>query len=288
MGRDMDYSIQNFTRKHDKVICIDSDGTMIDAMNVKHDKCHGESFIDVFGLREHAEEIHRIWDSINLYEKSRGVNRFIAIVEMFRRIDGKYLNLDKKDLEEYCRWVDKGNLAHEALVEEYAQKGNPLMAKILEWSDTLLKRIAALTPQDKPPFENGKKALEYARGKCDIAIISSSNMAAILEEWKAHRLLEYVDLITSQEVGSKGECLKRMLEKGYGKEDILMIGDAYPDVDAAAANGVYYYPILTRQEGRSWQAFIDKYFDAFLEGKYAHYQEALLKEFEKNFETEGP
>ena len=204
------------------------------------------------------------------------------------RIDGKYLDLDKKDLEEYCRWVDKGNLAHEALVEEYAQKGNPLMAKILEWSDTLLKRIAALTPQDKPPFENGKEALEYARDKCDIAIISSSNMAAILEEWKAHRLLEYVDLITSQEVGSKGECLKRMLEKGYGKEDILMIGDAYPDVDAAAANGVYYYPILTRQEGRSWQAFIDKYFDAFLEGKYAHYQEALLKEFEKNFETEGP
>ena len=281
----MDYSIENFKRKHDKIICIDSDGTMIDAMNVKHDKCHGETFIDVFGLKDHSKEMHEIWDSINLYEKSRGVNRFIAIIEMFKRIDGKYLNVNKEELEAFKKWVDKGVLSHKAVAKEFEENPTPLLEKIVEWSYELNQRIASLTPDDKPPFPNGKQALEYALGKADIAIISSSNMAAIVEEWKAHDLLQYVDVITSQEVGSKGECLKTMLTKGYDKHDILMIGDAYPDVDAADENGVYYYPILTRHEGDSWQEFIDKYFDAFINNEYDKYQQHLLEKFENNFDV---
>ena len=110
-------------------------------------------------------------------------------------------------------------------------------------------------------------------------------MAAIVEEWKAHDLLQYVDVITSQEIGTKGECLATMLKKGYDKKDILMIGDAYPDVDAADENGVYYYPILTRHEAESWQEFIDKYLDVFLAGEYDTVQQELLDRFEHNFVT---
>ena len=129
----MDYSLDNFKKSHDKVICIDSDGTMIDAMNVKHDKCHGESFIYVWGLEDHADEIHEIWDSINLYEKSRGVNRFIALVEMFNRIDGKYLNLDPEDFEKLKAWVDKGSLSNAALEKEMEVNPTPLFDKVHEW-----------------------------------------------------------------------------------------------------------------------------------------------------------
>lgn len=279
----MDYSLDNFERKHDKVICIDSDGTMIDAMNVKHDKCHGDSFIYTWGLEDHAKEIHEIWDSINLYEKTRGVNRFIALAEMIRRINGKYITVNEDDFKKFCDWVEVGNLSNAALEEELEKNKTPLLEKIHDWSLDLNKRIASLTPQDKPPFKNGKEALDYALGKVDIAIISSSNMAAIVEEWKAHDLLQYVNVITSQEIGTKGECLARMLTKGYNKEDILMIGDAYPDVDAASENGVYYYPILTRHEAESWQDFIDQYFDLFLNDQYDTCQKELLEKFEKNF-----
>jgi len=279
----MDYSIENFVKKHNKVICIDSDGTMIDAMNVKHDKCHGQTFIDVFELQEHADKMHEIWDSINLYEKSRGINRFIAIIEMLKRIDGKYLDVNKEELAEFEKWVEKGSLSHKAVAEELERNPYPLLEKITKWSYELNQRISQLTPKDKPPYDNGKQALEYALNKADIAIISSSNMAAIVEEWKAHDLIQYVDVITSQEVGSKGECLAVMLSKGYDKHDILMIGDAYPDVDAANENGVYYYPILTRHEAQSWQDFIDIYFDAFINDEYDKYQDELLKKFEENF-----
>ena len=279
----MDYSLENFSKKHNKIICIDSDGTMIDAMNVKHDKCHGDTFIDIFKLNDHADKMHEIWDSINLYEKSRGVNRFIAIIEMLKRIDGKYLDVNKEELAAFEKWVEKGSLSHKAVAQEYEKNPTPLLKKIVDWSYELNQRIARLTPDDKPPFDNGKQALEYALGKADIAIISSSNMAAIVEEWKAHDLLQYVDVITSQEVGSKGECLAVLLTKGYDKHDILMIGDAYPDVDAANENGVYYYPILTKHEAESWQEFIDKYFDAFINDEYDKYQKELLEKFEHNF-----
>lgn len=279
----MDYSIENFERKHNKIICIDSDGTMIDAMNVKHDKCHGQTFIEVFGLQDHANKMHEIWDSINLYEKSRGVNRFIAIIEMFNRIDGEYLDVNKEELDAFKKWVDKGDLSHKAVVNEYEKHPTALLSKIVEWSYELNQRISKLTPQDKPPFDNGKEALQYALNKVDIAIISSSNMAAIVEEWKAHDLIQYVDVITSQEVGSKNKCIATMLTKGYKNTDILMIGDAYPDVDAAEENNVYYYPILTRHEAESWQEFIDKYFDIFLNGEYDLVQKELMEKFEHNF-----
>ena len=87
-------SLEDFTKKHDKVICIDSDGTMIDAMNVKHHRCHGASLMEVFQLKDHAEEVQEMWDSINLYERTRGVNRFIALKIMIGRINGKYVHVD--------------------------------------------------------------------------------------------------------------------------------------------------------------------------------------------------
>lgn len=279
----MDYSIENFVKKHNKVICIDSDGTMIDAMNIKHDKCHGDSLIATWELEDVKEKIHEIWDSINLYEKTRGINRFLALREMLIRCKDKYISYDEEDFNKFSSWVDKGVLSNSALEEELAANSTPLLEKIHDWSLDLNKRIASITSDQKPPFENGKEALEYALGKVDIAIISSSNMAAIVEEWKAHDLLKYVDVITSQEVGTKGECLAEMLTKGYAKEDILMIGDAYPDVDAANENGVYYYPILTRHEKESWQEFIDIYFDKFLDGSYGDIQQELLDKFENNF-----
>jgi len=277
-------ALEDYCKKHEYIICIDSDGTMIDAMNVKHRKCHGASLIEEWGLQEHQEEVQKIWDSINLFEKSRGVNRFIALAEALKRLDGKYLSLDKQDYQNYCDWVEKGKITNKDLVAEIEKTDSPLMKKAYAWSLALNEKIAAVTCEEKPPFENGREALQYAMGKADIAIVSSSNMAAIVEEWKAYDLLQYVSLITSQEVGSKSQCLKALIAKGYDPEHILMIGDAYPDVDAARDNGVYYYPILTRHEAESWQEFIDKYFDIFVSGEFEAVQQELLDRFENNFD----
>lgn len=279
----MDYSMDSFKPKHKKIVCFDSDGTVIDAMNVKHRRCHGAAFIEEWGLQAHSKEVQAVWDKINLFERSRGVNRFIALQEMLSRMNGLYLSVEADDYEEYCQWVQKDTLTNGALKEQLETSHNPLFAKALHWSEDLNKRIKEVTPQDKPPFKGVRDALETAYGRVDLAIISSSNMAAIKEEWSAHELLSYMSVITSQEVGTKTACLASLIEKGYGRQDILMVGDAYPDVDAALSNGVWYYPILIGHEKESWQVFKDWYLDAFLNGEYGVYQQALLEQYENNF-----
>lgn len=269
------------------LLCIDSDGTVIDAMNVKHNRCHGEAFILEWDLQNKAQEVQVIWNEINLYEKSRGVNRFLALEEILRRLEGRYLHTDEKEFQELQNWIKKGDLSNKSLQAEIQANPCPLFEKAMRWSLSLNQKIAKLTPEDKPPFPGVREALSYAAGKLDVAVISSSNMSAILEEWKAHDLLSYAQVITSQEIGTKEACITALLHKGYAPDHVLMIGDAYPDVEAARVNNVWYYPICTRREGESWIEFRNTYLDIFLAGNYREFSVALMEKFENNFNTQG-
>lgn len=283
----MAFDIAAFEPKHKKLICFDSDGTVIDAMNVKHRRCHGACFIQEWGLEAHRERVQQLWDSINLYEPSRGVNRFIALAEILRRLEGELISTPADEMRCLEAFVGKGKLSNAALRAEIQDDPSKLLQKALRWSLQVNERIAMLTPAEKPPFPGAKEALGYALGKLDIAVVSSSNMSAILEEWAAYGLTEFVGVVTSQEVGTKGECLIRMLEKGYAPEDVLMVGDAWPDVDASREAGVWYYPILTRREAVSWAELKGRYLDEFLEGRYAEHQAELMSRFEHNFSKQG-
>ncbi|MCR5073213.1 MAG: HAD family hydrolase, partial [Clostridiales bacterium] len=132
---------------------------------------------------------------------------------------------------------------------------------------------------------NVRETLAYAKDKVDLAVISSSNLSAITGEWNACGLIEYPSFITSQEIGTKDDCIARILKKGYRKEDVLMVGDAYPDVHAATSNGVWYYPILVRHEAESWAELKEKYLPLFLEDRFGTVQEELLARFYNNFST---
>ncbi|MBQ3663350.1 MAG: HAD hydrolase-like protein, partial [Clostridia bacterium] len=187
------------------------------------------------------------------------------------------------DLALYRTWLDKDDLSNISLKEEIGRTDSAFLKKVLRWSESVNKKIAALKPNDKPPFENVREALAYAKDKVDLAIISSSNLSAITEEWDSHGLLEYPSFITSQEIGTKDDCIARILEKGYRKEDVLMVGDAYPDVHAAESNGVWYYPILVRHEAESWAALKDRYLPLFLADRFGTVQEELLARFAENF-----
>ncbi len=278
-------SIDSFVPQHEKLLCFDSDGTVIDAMNVKHNRCHGPSFLEEWNLTEHAEAVQAVWNEINLYEKSRGVNRFLALNEMLNRMEGVYLHTDEKDLAVYRAWLEKGDLSNDSLAAEIEATDNPLLKKALRWSKSLNEKIAALKPKDKPPFDNVRKTLDFAQGQVDLAVISSSNLSAILEEWDAYGLLSFPSVMTSQEVGTKSACIAKLLKKGYAAKNVLMIGDAYPDVQAAAANGVWYYPILTRHEGESWEKLFRVYLPLFLADRYDEVQDALLDRFSENFSS---
>ena len=122
-----------------------------------------------------------------------------------------------------------------------------------------------------------------AHEKADVAIVSSANLGAVLEEWERFGLLEHTDIVMAQNVGSKAFCIAELLKKGYDKHHVLMCGDALGDMQAADKNGVYYFPILVRKEGKSWQEFMDAGLHKLLDGSYGGaYQAAKKAEFTEN------
>lgn len=73
------------------------------------------------------------------------------------------------------------------------------------------------------------------------------------------------------------------MERGYAPGHVLMCGDAPGDLEAANQNGVYFYPILVRQEGKSWEEFRDTGVVRFLEGAYGgEYQQEKTGQFLAN------
>ncbi|MEZ3485455.1 MAG: HAD family hydrolase, partial [Lachnospiraceae bacterium] len=143
--------------------------------------------------------------------------------------------------------------------------------------------ITELPDEEKKPFGNVKEALEYAHRYADVAIVSSANKGAVLEEWERYGLLEHTDIVLAQDAGTKAFCIGELLKYGYDQEKVLMCGDAPGDLKAAEQNGVCYYPILVRHEAESWKEFMEKGLGYLLNGSYGKgYHKMKIQEFMEN------
>ncbi len=90
-------------------------------------------------------------------------------------------------------------------------------------------------------------------------------------------------ILLAQDVGSKAFCIQELLKKGYDPGSVLMTGDAPGDLEAAKANGVFYYPILVRHEGESWAEFRKTAVGRLTNGTYGGaYQQEKLDAFLDN------
>ncbi len=87
--------------EHDFFVGIDSDGCVFDTMELKHKECFIPNFIRHFGLQGVSKYAREASEFVNLYSKSRGINRFPALVEQIdwlgaalrREIAGQYSSL---------------------------------------------------------------------------------------------------------------------------------------------------------------------------------------------------
>ena len=275
--------IADYQKRKEWLICVDSDGCAMDTMDVKHIRCFGPCMVDEWGLDEWREDILARWNEVNLYTLTRGINRFKGLALALREIDEKYKKIE--DLQDIVVWAEHAKeLSNDALKREIENKPQSVsLKKALAWSLAVNTSINALPEKEKVPFEKAKDGLCYAHERADIAIVSSANLDAVLEEWDKHGLLQHVDIVMAQNAGSKAFCIGELLKKGYSPEKVLMCGDAPGDLQAAEKNGVYYYPILVRQEKQSWEEFIQVAFDKLLGEEYGgEYQRQKITEFKKN------
>lgn len=278
----MSTNLANYEKKKDYLICVDSDGCAMDTMDIKHIKCFGPCMVEEWGLSEWKDAILSRWNDINLYTMTRGINRFKGLAKALREIDSTYKKIE--DIEVLERWVEESDeLSNPALERAIAENDSIALKKALSWSKSVNENINALPFEEKKPFIGVKEGLEYAHQYADIAIVSSANLQAVLEEWELYGLLSHVDIIMAQDVGSKAYCIGEMLKKGYAKENVMMTGDAPGDFDAAKKNGVFYYPILVRKEKDSWEEFKETAVGKLVDGSFGgDYQEEKITQFLDN------
>lgn len=271
-----------YTKRSDFLVCVDSDGCAMDTMDIKHIRCFGPCMVAEWGLEEWREAILERWNEINLYTMTRGINRFKGLVKALGEIREKYCEIEELDALE--KWVDETTeLSNAALEREIGRKDNICLRKALAWSRAVNQSIDRLPEEDKRPFAGVLEALKRAYRDADIAIVSSANLSAVLDEWDFYGLLEYTDVVLAQDSGSKAFCIGELMKRGYAPDHVLMCGDAPGDLEAAEKNGVYYYPILVRHEAQSWEEFVREGIGHFLDGTYGEgYQQEKKEQFLRN------
>lgn len=278
----------NYVKKKKYLICVDSDGCAIDSMDVKHFNCFGPCMVDEWNLHAHKKEILDRWNVMNLYSLTRGINRFKGLDKALNEINEQYQKIE--DLETLSNWVNTTKeLSNDSLKREIELHPESIsLKKALSWSNAVNENITKLPIESKRPYEGVLEALMKAHEYADIAIVSSANKAAVLEEWEYYGLINHVDIVLAQDAGTKAYCIQELVKKGYDKENVLMCGDALGDLKATESNGVFYYPIKVKHEKESWKEFIDVALDKLLTRKYkGEYQENKAKEFLENLNNSG-
>ena len=274
----MKQRVEEFVKKHDYLVCVDSDGCAMDTMDIKHFHCFGPRAVDVFGIGTVRDEFLEIWNEINLFSMTRGINRFKGLALSFEIANEK--GLDVPLLNRVKQWTEESDeLSKPSLVREIEKSDDEELKLALEWSDRVNECIEGLTGEDHP-FEGVKEGLEALSKVADIAIVSSANGEAVYNEWTNHGLAPYVEVLLGQEAGSKAYCISQ-LKKLYDSENqIVMVGDAPGDLDAAQQNGVHYYPIIVGKEAESWERLKTEAKEKLLSDQFdKDYQDKLIEEF---------
>lgn len=271
-------------KKHDYMICVDSDGCAFDAMEIKQKECFAPNFIKAYDLQPVSKYARECWEFVNLYSVDRGCNRFHAIIKALDLL-GKRQEViargfkvpDTSGLQEWVKVETKlGNPALEAAIEK---TGDPALKQALRYSIPANRSVEEIV-HGVPPFPLVRESLAKGAAQAEMVVVSATPAEALLREWTEHGLIEYMTVIAGQEVGTKKEQIRVAMSGRYDPAKVIMIGDAMGDLEAAKANGVLYYPINPGAEDASWSRFYNEAFDKFINGTFAgEYQDALIEEF---------
>ena len=275
----------SFEKKHDYLVCVDSDGCVMDTMNCKHFHCFGPCMVTEWGLEEWKDEILERWNVINLFSMTRGINRFKGLAIALGEINDKYKPIT--GISYLQNWADTAPaLSNDAVAAAAAaaecEEAKTIFSKALSWSKAVNAAIVKLPDELKVPYNGAKEGLAAAHAFADVAMVSSANRDAVEEEWGKFGLLEHTDIVLAQDIGSKAACIAEMLKFGYDLKKVVMIGDAPGDCDAAEKNGIWYYPILVNHEKTSWDEAIGTAFIKLQTGEFAEYVSVKKTEFFTN------
>ena len=275
----------SFQRKHDYLVCVDSDGCVMDTMNCKHFHCFGPCMVREWELEQWQDAILERWNVINLFSMTRGINRFKGLAMALGEINEQYKRIP--GIAALQHWADTAlALSNDGVAKAAEEAADPeaklILRKALSWSKAVNASIVELDEALKIPYEGAREGLAAAHTFADVAMVSSANRDAGEEEWGKFGLQEHTDIVLAQDIGSKAACIAEMMKFGYDPNKVVMIGDAPGDCDAAEKNGVHYYPILVNHEKASWDEAVAVAYDKLRSGDYSAYGAEKKQAFLRN------
>jgi len=285
--------LKDFEPKKEFFIGIDSDGCAFDTMEIKQKECFCPQFVNHFGLQAVSKYARETWLFVNLYSKTRGVNRFKALVRTLdllpERPEVKARNVSVPRMQGVRDWIERETkLGNPALKAEVERNPDPDLKQAYAWSVEVNEVVEKIV-RDVPPFPYVRESLEKLTEKADALVVSQTPCEALEREWKEHDISSFVEIIAGQEMGTKTEHLAFAAKGKYPSDKILMIGDAPGDFKAAKSNDALYFPINPGDEEKSWKLFFDEALDRFFAGTYAgEYEEHLIATFNEHLPENPP
>ncbi len=276
--------LKDFKPSEEFFVGIDSDGCIFDSMEIKHKECFTPMFIKHFHLQAVSKYARECWDFVNLYSKTRGANRFPALVRALNllrerpQVQARKVHVaETKALDE---WIARETKLGNATLAAEVKGGNKGLEQVKVWSDAVNKAVEDIV-HGVPPFPLVRETLQKITQHADAMCISQTPADALKREWAEHGIDGFVEMIAGQEMGTKTEHLKFAAAGKYASDKILMIGDAPGDFKAAKANKALFFPIVPGAEEKSWERLHGEALDRFFSGKYAgDYEAELVREFD--------
>jgi hypothetical protein len=218
----------DLTPERDFLVGIDSDGCAFDTMEVKHKECFIPNIINSYGLQGISKYAREAAEFVNLYSKSRGINRFPALIETLewlrKRPEVRARGVEISIPAGLVEWIKtETKLANPALSKAVAASGDPHLKQALEWSIAVNETIARIV-RGVPPFPFLRESLEKLAPRADLIVIPATPIEALSREWEEHDLSRYVRAICGQELGTKQESLG--VARQYQPNHTLMVGHA--------------------------------------------------------------
>lgn len=298
---DPDQQIKAFKKKKRYLVAIDTDGAVVDNMNGKQMLIFhplGMSYWDLWSIESYYREIGEF---VNLFSKTRGCNRFLALQYQFAYLrDRADLQAkakeagvrlpDSRALNEYVQSYSKTKKWSPATIEEYrnAHPEDCDVWKLWGWCRAV-NDMFPFVSQKIAPFKPVRSCLELMSPDADIIVVSQTPYRDLAQYWVEHKIDEWVALICGQDMGSKADHIEKVKKvAGYADEEVLMIGDAEGDKNAVKKNNGYFFPTNPGGEVESWERLPDA-FKKFTANKYrGSFENELIAEFDKLLPEKPP
>lgn len=282
----MDDVLLNMKPAHDYLVCVDSDGCVLDNMELKHKECFCPATVNIWDLQGISRYAREAAEYVNLYSRSRGTNRFPAIVRtlelLHARREVKERGYVMPDLSPLKQWIAETPVLGAAALEKYYRSHanlDTVLVKAARWSreaDENIKRIV----RNVPPFPYVRESLKKLGTFADIVVVSATPHEALQREWRENELDSLVTVMAGQEMGTKKDSIQKAMSGRYDPDKVLKIGDAPGDYEAALSNGVLFRPIIPGRETESWKQILDESGEMFARGTYrGAYMDRLVESF---------